>query len=212
MAHAERLFASEGIHAVTNRQIIDAAEQKNVSALNYHFGSRDDLLLEILRSHGELLDMEREKWSDSLDDLSSTRDIVHALMVPYGEKLLEQRGRYYLLIVDQLRAHLGIWRRGVPSVDTHLQRLLELLVSRPTHLSAELREHRLISMMMLMTAAMAARAREVDEGGDLSPGPALFLASLTDMLVGIIDAPATPPDPTANYRSDRRSRSRTARA
>ena len=41
---ARRLFALNGVDAVVVRDIISAAGQKNVSALNYYFGSKEGLL------------------------------------------------------------------------------------------------------------------------------------------------------------------------
>ena len=46
--HAEKMFAEDGVFAVTNRQITEAAGQKNESALNYHFGTRNELIIALL--------------------------------------------------------------------------------------------------------------------------------------------------------------------
>ncbi|MCB1040403.1 MAG: TetR family transcriptional regulator, partial [Acidimicrobiales bacterium] len=35
---AERLLARRGIEGVTTREIVEAAEQRNASAVSYHFG------------------------------------------------------------------------------------------------------------------------------------------------------------------------------
>ena len=55
----------------------------------------------------------------------------------------------------------------------------------------ELREQRLLSMMLLMVAAMAARAREIEGGARPALDHDAFVANLTDMLVGVIEAPAS---------------------
>src|SRR6516225_8182566 len=60
---AERLFAERGIEGVALRQVNQAANQKNMSAAHYHFGSRDGLVNAVLvyrlpeldRRRGELL-------------------------------------------------------------------------------------------------------------------------------------------------------------
>lgn len=44
MEAAERLFAERGLDHVSTREILDAAGQKNQSALQYHFGDRGGLL------------------------------------------------------------------------------------------------------------------------------------------------------------------------
>src|SRR5258708_36820563 len=45
---AGRIFAGQGFDAATIKQITDAA-QANVAAVNYHFGSKRKLYLEVLR-------------------------------------------------------------------------------------------------------------------------------------------------------------------
>ncbi len=45
---AERLFGKKGIDAVPLREIVVAAGQRNASALSYHIGGREELILAIL--------------------------------------------------------------------------------------------------------------------------------------------------------------------
>src|SRR3954452_13580700 len=81
LAEAERLFATAGVHQTTTRQIVEAAGQRNVSAVTYHFGSRDALLAAILIGQGLPLDEQRAAHvAGSLQD-TSTRDLVAALVV-----------------------------------------------------------------------------------------------------------------------------------
>ena len=44
---AERLFAEQGFDSTSLRQITSAAGA-NLAAVNYHFGSKDDLIVEVL--------------------------------------------------------------------------------------------------------------------------------------------------------------------
>ena len=46
---AEILFAGQGYHAVSVREITSAA-QCNLAAVNYHFGNKHNLYLEVFRS------------------------------------------------------------------------------------------------------------------------------------------------------------------
>jgi AcrR family transcriptional regulator len=55
---AERLFAQLGFHGVSIRDITEEAGV-NVAAVSYHFGSKDDLLLEIFRTRARELNVER---------------------------------------------------------------------------------------------------------------------------------------------------------
>jgi AcrR family transcriptional regulator len=52
---AARLFAERGVDNVSIADIVRSADQRNASAVHYHFGSRDDILLAVLTRHvGEL--------------------------------------------------------------------------------------------------------------------------------------------------------------
>lgn len=46
---AERLFAEHGLRAVSMREILDAAGQRNASAIHYHFGPKPDLVTAVFR-------------------------------------------------------------------------------------------------------------------------------------------------------------------
>ena len=59
LREAERLFATRGVFRVKVADIVEAAGQRNVSALSYHFGGRQDVLTAILLRHGTPLDDER---------------------------------------------------------------------------------------------------------------------------------------------------------
>ncbi len=184
---AERLFAERGIWTVTNREITEAAGQRNVSALNYHFGSRGQLLGSVLARRGQELDAVRAAGLETLDQGSPTRDLVALLVEVYAGSLLTEEGRDYVRIVDQLRAGLVDWRTGAAAGDEHLQWVLSVLEARPAA-KAEVQRQRLVAMMMLMTGMAAARAQHLADGHTLDLDHQAFVESLTDMLVGILEA------------------------
>lgn len=191
--HAERLFAERGIWAVTNREITEAAGQKNVSALNYHFGSRGHLLGAVLARRGVELDMRRSELAVGLDASSATWDLVNVLVEVYAECLRTEAGRNYVRVVDQLRAGLTDWRTGASSDDVHLQRVLEILEQRPSGVPADVRSQRLVAMMMLMTGMTATRAQHLADDREVQLDHVAFVLSLTDILVGVVEAPCLQP-------------------
>src|SRR5260370_41916774 len=97
LREAERVFARRGVYQATVREILEAAGQRNVSALNYHFGSREGVLWAILRQHGDPLDEERGEMVGHPMDAMGTRDLVAALLVPLARPLRAPEGR------DELR-------------------------------------------------------------------------------------------------------------
>lgn len=64
---AEALFARHGIQGTSIRTITDQADV-NVAAVNYHFGSKDKLVSEIIRRRAQSLEQER---SDLLDEIEA---------------------------------------------------------------------------------------------------------------------------------------------
>ncbi len=84
---AERLFAENGLHGVSNRQISDAAGQGNNAAACYHFGSRADLLRAIeARHHAEIDEIRRRMLTDMPPD-AQLRDWIGILVYPLTEHL-----------------------------------------------------------------------------------------------------------------------------
>ena len=72
---AERMFAIYGLHGASLRQISEEAGQKNTSAIQYHFGSRDKLIeavfaMRMTRINNDpamrcsRMDLQRAWWND----------------------------------------------------------------------------------------------------------------------------------------------------
>ena len=188
LTEAERLFAVRGYHQTTTREITEAAGQRNVSAITYHFGSREGLLTAILLLHGSPLDEERAELAAGPLDRLSTRSLVAALTVPYAKMLRHQRGRYYLRIVAQLTELFPMWREEDEVRPAQLRRILAALERRaPGPLSV--RRERVIGVIMLMTAMTADRARQIDEDPRARHDEKQFVSNLIDMLVGVLETP-----------------------
>lgn len=64
---ARRLFAERGIAAVGMREIVEAAGQRNAAAVHYYFGSKDDLLRELLIDGAQLIDDGRRAMLDAAE-------------------------------------------------------------------------------------------------------------------------------------------------
>lgn len=64
---AEALFAEHGVQGTSVRTITDQAGV-NVAAVNYHFGSKDKLVFEVVRRRFQSLEQER---SDALDEIEA---------------------------------------------------------------------------------------------------------------------------------------------
>src|SRR5882762_8335795 len=84
---AERLFAEHGVHAVANRQISLAAGQGNNAAVNYHFGTKAELVRAVSRRHAEQIEVDRVRMMDAIGDSTELRDWVACAVRPVTEHL-----------------------------------------------------------------------------------------------------------------------------
>ncbi len=184
--HAERMFAEDGVFAVTNRQITEAAGQKNESALNYHFGTRNELIVALLTRRGRELDSIRAELLAHLGDNPTTRELVQLLVEVYASCLHTENGCDYLRIVDQLRGWMTDWEFIASfedeNVHEHLKYILDLL-------QKETDGQRVLGMIMLMTAMTASRAQLVSVGRKLPNTHEEYVETLTDMLTGVLLGP-----------------------
>ncbi len=188
---AERLFARSSITGVTTRQIVEAAEQRNTSAVSYHFGSREGLLLELLARRGGPVDARRGVLRAALGDEPTVPELVRCLASPYGDLLHTEEGRSYLRIVAQLRGRFAAWRVESDSATSeHLAAILDEVEQRPA-MAAPLRRERVVALIMVLTATTAERARRIDEGGTPELEHAAFVGNLVDMCSAVVLAPHT---------------------
>jgi len=106
---AEKLFAELGIDRVSIRQINLAAEQKNSSATQYHFGNKTGLLEAIFDYRMEPINQRRLEMlreQKEAGDEASLRRLVEALVYPLTEQLQSYgSGYYYIPIVAQVTGH-----------------------------------------------------------------------------------------------------------
>jgi len=85
LAAAERLYAERGFSDVTLRDIV-AEANVNLAAVNYHFGSKDELIAELFVTRSLALNRERLKELKAAEEKGGGRaeiaDILRALVGP----------------------------------------------------------------------------------------------------------------------------------
>ncbi|MCP4667486.1 MAG: CerR family C-terminal domain-containing protein [Deltaproteobacteria bacterium] len=111
---AEALFAKKGYHAVSVREITRAAGC-NLAAVNYHFGTKENLYLEVFRSRFAARALRlREHFDTSLaaQGSNSATAVVKALAEAFLEGPLtdEERLRHHQLIVRELAQPTGAFK------------------------------------------------------------------------------------------------------
>lgn len=78
LSAAERLYAARGFADVTMRDIVAAADV-NLAAVNYHFGSKDELIAELFVSRGLVTNRERLNELKAAEEVGSGRAELAAI-------------------------------------------------------------------------------------------------------------------------------------
>jgi AcrR family transcriptional regulator len=102
---AERLFAEHGFDGVTLKQITAEAGQRNASALQYHFGSKVELVRAIVARRMPALNERRNHLLDEVEASGRAGDlraVVEALVRPLAE-LCDERdeGQHWIRFLAQ---------------------------------------------------------------------------------------------------------------
>ena len=186
---ATALFAERGVADVSLAEIVRAADQRNASAVHYHFGGKDQMVEAILARHVPELRTRRLELLAQADDV---RSVAEALIRPVTE--LAQRGwreRAYLQIGAELAGQL---ERTTPEMrrwfrETAGPEVMALLEERCDVPPEVWRERALIGNAFVGRAA-ADRARALDRG-EVALDDEAWVANLVDMFVGMMTAPVT---------------------
>lgn len=179
---AEQLFALEGFDRVTLRQIARDADQRNVAAVQYHFGSKQGLLSAIVDDHRSQIDGRRaqllQEFGGPDPDLET---LIGFLVEPLAAKLDDTSGRAYLQIQAQ-----GLSNDKMrPATRSLVQRIGRHL--RPLG-DGQADPYRGRFAVLLLFHALADRA-EAEQAGRVrrSDRPA-FVASLSRSIEGLFAA------------------------
>jgi AcrR family transcriptional regulator len=126
---AERLFAERGIGAVSLREIGQAAGQRNNAATQYHFGTRENLLVAIYLHRAASINARRRELLAHLaatDRLGDPAELLRAILQPHAESLTDDDDHFvgYLARVLTDEARLDIVASD--EVGRHLDALDEL--------------------------------------------------------------------------------------
>jgi AcrR family transcriptional regulator len=192
IATAERLFAEQGVDAVSMNEITREAGQRNKSALSYHFGSKDSLLLAIIEKHESSILAQRNAY---LDDLQNRRaisvdSVVRAFVYPLAAKLDDtDGGKYYLSILAQLGSCPGMQlyrlRRDYIKRDERMMALFRVLTP---DMPAELRLPRVMQISSLLFHSLSYLASIIDKRKNSRRLCQVFTDNLVDSIVAIIVA------------------------
>ncbi|MFI7226113.1 TetR/AcrR family transcriptional regulator [Nonomuraea angiospora] len=196
LATAERLFAEYGVHAVSNRQISEAAGQGNSAAVGYHFGTKADLVRAIARRHADEMEQLRAWMVAEAAGSADVRDWVACLVRPFTRHLEAQGSpTWYARFRAQVMADPALYQitvgESLPSPSLRL--LVDGLNRCVSDLPATVREERWAMARHVIVHMCVERERALAEGASTLHRSWDDLAtSLIDAIAGLWQAPVTP--------------------
>ena len=196
---AERLFAERGIDAVSLNEVQRAAGQKNKSALQYHFGTKERLVEAILEKHVPGIELRRHAWLDDLEASGrlEVRELMKALVVPVFEKLDDpDGGADYVAIFAQLVGSptTSVLSNGAVRANRGADRLMRLLERVCPELPRAVRAPRYLLVTELLFHGITDWQRLSSSSAPLFDADSrpLFQSHLVDVLTSVVSAPVSP--------------------
>lgn len=196
---AERLFAAEGISAVSTRRIALEANQRNVSALQYHFGSKDNLIDALLEMRLEGINQRRQQLLDQLavqPGGADLHDLLRAWVLPLVEQL-DVPDSHFVGCLYQLYMHARgerVYSSLRPELTAALDAVIAAVAQQLTALPEEARANRLRLTALQLIHCAGDWYYQRERGESLAP-TAELAASLIDFMAGGLMAPVSLPKP-----------------
>lgn len=135
---AERLYAEEGLHAVSNRHVSEMAGQGNNAAVAYHFGAKVDLVRAIVEKHSRPIEEARTAMVARVADSGDLEDWVSCVIRPTTDHLASLGspswyGRFAVQVIadPSMRSLMYMQASGSPSLKTALAGLSRCLPDLP---------------------------------------------------------------------------------
>lgn len=193
---AERLFAENGVYAVSNRQVSEAAGQGNNAAVGYHFGTKIDLVRAVAQRHSVRVEELRARQLAALGDSTDLRDWVDCLVRPqYDHLAVLSSPTWYARFCAQimtdpsLRQIMTEESRASPSLRHIIAGRARCMPELPDEVHAERGD--MARHLIVHTAAE--RERDLAEGRPTPRATWQDAADgLVDAIVGMWLAPVTP--------------------
>ena len=197
MRAAERLFAQHGIEGVSLREVTREANQRNSTALQYHFGDRDGLVRAIVRKHMEMVAVRRAALLELVSNREdrTLRDGATMLVQPLVAELTSNDGGpEFLQIAAELMHRTDRWIQrehpvGAIAYDhlLTLDRWADLFEHLMPEGSTGSPLHRRFAVIRFVHVEVGRRAR-IGPPIDVP----LFNSQLIDMTTGLLGAELAP--------------------
>lgn len=185
---AERLIAEQG-PAVSLRQVVTAAGQRNSAAIRYHFGTREQLITAVLEERQSVFEPKRLQHLAALEaegDVGA-RDLLDALLSPVFEHQRARPDSYHARFMEKIRDC-----PCVELVDRRDWTATTLIVNRLASISAGSRTDRAIRIRGLITVVFALLADLERQEYRSAAARTAAEQSALDMILGVVNSFAAP--------------------
>ncbi len=192
------LFSRNGIDMVSQKQILEAAGQRNASAIQYHFGSREGLLRAVFEQGVARIDTRRNEILDELEALDRPlvlNDYVTALVIPLCEQRMEgDNGNQTLRFLNQVLQDPKIRLTEImKGIDSGMRRAHLGVVRCSPDVPPLLLRFRLYAASLMVSGLLCEwdRNRKLDQ----------YMPAFLDEMVGMVTAMVSRP-PTETYKAE----------
>ena len=195
---AEKLFAEQGIDAVSLNSIARYANQLNASVMQYHFGTKTALIEAILDRRMTDLNRRRNELIaniDTSDRINALRQVGQAMVLPFAEHLFREGGSSYLRFIAQVNfnADKSVFEMARGKNDSAVRKIAALVQEILSDMKSDLVRHRLALVTNLILFGVGEREK-LRMAGKQSGVARLrtedFIDDLVEMIVGALSAPA----------------------
>lgn len=182
---AERLIAEQG-PAVSLRQVVAAAGQRNSAAIRYHFGTRDQLIAAVVEARQGEFEPRRLQRLVDLEAAGEVtpRGLVEALLQPVFE---HQRGAspgYHARFMEKIRDY-----SGVDFVERRDWTATTLIVQRLAGAAGPVPDSRRAARVRGLVTVVFALLADLERGGLESDDARTAAEQITvDMVLGAVSA------------------------
>lgn len=167
IAVAERMFAERGIHEVSMRDVAAAAGQRNNSAVQYHFGGRDGLVMAVFRHRMAQINVARLAYLDDIDTGGRTdmvRALVEAFLFPLADFLETVEGSNYARFIARISPSVDTQSTEFREVSEASNEVVNRLTRALSHLPRRVAVVRIDLVFNMTVAALAVFEQRRDEG------------------------------------------------
>lgn len=191
---AEQLFAQHGIEAISLQRIVEAAGHRNTSAVQYYFGSKNELIKAILAFRQQHFDVQRLALIAEMtrnDRGLDLRGFVESMVYPLAHSV--RPGSTFvrfvaLAIYDPVKRYIP--REDSDNVDG-IRAIEAGIIAALHHLPPRVRQQRYLLAWRMVIQTLAHHEHDIESRQHYVMPTQALAADLTECILGMLQAPSS---------------------